>query len=404
MKTGFRHYLIRARRNIARRAVPLALYGFAALALSGANAQAQDSRSRFGPQSGGALANPLAGQGSRPAPNGSYQAQVGKYNVTATPLNGGGRGNGASGVGMNGSGYVPNRSVFGGYGNGPNGMGYGYNGSGYGGLGYNGFSYGPGYNNGGYGYPYNSGSFDRFNRSSEGYPYRTPQQYTNDYTKSAHYITDGIRSEDYLRGTQFRYTNGVYGRGTFRNYAGFGGYFPGSCAYYPYYQATYSSYGSYYSPYSSYYGVFPPYISSDYVSVAPPEVVYVPYPVYVGDNFSGYRNVEPTDDYYLNRKRSAGDSDYEVGENSAAKSDRSAKPNPTVETPKVSETSQAVSVALADIRHAWENRDIQEVAKHTRRDTKIAVYLRGKYQYSLSASDYLDLTRDAFRATTTVRF
>ena len=60
--------------------------------------------------------------------------------------------------------------------------------------------------------------------------------------------------------------------------------------------------------------------------------------------------------------------------------------------------------AVENITEAWTSQDIQLIARHTRKDQTIAVYLKGKYQYSIDTGDYLDMTRDAFRANKTLRF
>lgn len=202
-------------------------------------------------------------------------------------------------------------------------------------------------------------AFDRFQRSNEGFFYR--------------------------------YQNGNHGRSNQCFYSGWGNiYFPNGAAFYPYYYPSYINGITCPSLYSSYYGVFPPYMAMSYAYFAPPEYVYVPYPVYTPEgDYQGWRP-DDLDGYYLNQDRAQTqgrtDNGYRIQEKSEDLKDK------------------LVDTAVGDITKAWQDRDIQTLSKHVRRDSRIAVYLRGKYQYSLDASDYLDMTRDAFRATKTVRF
>ncbi|HZP83539.1 MAG TPA: hypothetical protein VFB21_17980 [Chthonomonadaceae bacterium] len=189
----------------------------------------------------------------------------------------------------------------------------------------------------------------------------------------------------------FIYFNGIRGRHHHTFYYGWGDYyFPGGAAYYPFYYPTYIDGLTLYSPYAYYYGVLPAFISLNNVYYTPPRYIYVPVPVY--NNYGGYQGwrTDDVDDYYLNRERKGKDDtkprgdDYRIGE-------------------KESKNDKSVEAAADDIRKAWQNGDIELLAKHIRRDSRIAVYLRGKYQYSLDAGDYLDMTRDAFQTTKTIR-
>jgi hypothetical protein len=174
-------------------------------------------------------------------------------------------------------------------------------------------------------------------------------------------------------------------------------YFPYGAAYYSNYYPDYALGLTAASPYY-YYGAFPPYIGADDVSYQPPQYIYVPYPVYTPDGqYSGDRP-EDVDNYYLNQNQNqkrdvtpdgkveqGGQGTYRIGEN-------------------VSVKDALLDSAISDLDTAWKNGDIQALTKHIRRDARIAVYLRGKYQYSLQAGDYLDMTRDAFRSIKTVSY
>ena len=205
-----------------------------------------------------------------------------------------------------------------------------------------------------------------------------------DYNHSPSYN----RFQHSQEGFQFQYQNGLRGRHRFTIYYGWGGsIFPSGNAYYPYYAPTYAFGETCYSPYYYFSGSFPPYISLDYVYRQQPEVIYVPVPVYRDGRYDGYRT-DDIDSYYLNRE----DTDNRRQEEAVPKKER------------VEKTDKVLEEAIMDIKQAWKERDIQVLSKHIRRDSRIAVHLRGKYQYSLESSDYLDMTRDAFRTTKTVRF
>ncbi|CUU01971.1 hypothetical protein GBSOP10_101423 [Armatimonadetes bacterium GBS] len=107
-----------------------------------------------------------------------------------------------------------------------------------------------------------------------------------------------------------------------------------------------------YTPYW-YYDPCPPFIPVYRVVYLPPtRVVYVEVPVYVETP------------YYLDR------------------------------TPRNHDERQAI---LSDLRALWKLRDIQFIERYIRPNSHIAVYLEGKYAYSLPAEDYLEMTRDALR-------
>jgi hypothetical protein len=174
-------------------------------------------------------------------------------------------------------------------------------------------------------------------------------------------------------------------------YSGWGyAYFTNGWAFYPYYYPSFVYGVTVLSPYAYYYNVCPPYIDQTAAYNAPPQYIYVPVPVYndVG-SYQGWKS-DDVDDYYLNRQMA--DPGYRIGENS------------TNNTNSVQATDSAVQSVADDIRKAWQDGNIDLLAKHIRPDSQIAVYLRGQYQYSLDTGAYLDMTRDAFHNTKTVSF
>ncbi len=58
--------------------------------------------------------------------------------------------------------------------------------------------------------------------------------------------------------------------------------------------------------------------------------------------------------------------------------------------------ANSFQAAFADIAHAWTDSDIDLIRKHLRNnDTRVSVFLGGKYSYSIASSDFSQITRDA---------
>lgn len=184
-------------------------------------------------------------------------------------------------------------------------------------------------------------------------------------------------------------------------YSGWGSlYFPNSWAYYPYYYPGYVNGATVLSPFSYYYNQYPPYIGIGNVLFQPPPVVYVPVPVYINNVYQGW-NDQNIEEYYLNRRQREREQEQKQKEKQDTPQENTDKP----EKSKKSESSTtALTKALNDIQRAWRTRDIELLTRYIEPKGKIAVMLRGKYQYSLEPGDYIDMTRDVFRTTTTDKF
>jgi hypothetical protein len=144
--------------------------------------------------------------------------------------------------------------------------------------------------------------------------------------------------------------------------------FPGSR--YGYYQYDYDPYYCYPSVYCYYYGLFPPYIHSRRTVIIHHDIVsytYVDIPLIsiFRDNPDRYDR----DDYYL--------ASYRYND---------------------------LGPTLRAIERAWKNGEPQLLYDHIRRGSKIDVYLRGDYSYTLDAQDYQDMTSDAMLHITTHSF
>ena len=245
---------------------------------------------------------------------------------------------------------------------------------------------------------YGSGARGNWSNSREATSGRlAPFSYNSAARTRTNFPSSVERFTQSREGQNYRYNNGTYGRSELYVYNG-GNWnnriFVNNAAYYPYYRPAFVAGVTCYSPFAYYGGIFPSYINLNSVYFSPPPVVYVPYPVYTDNGaWRGYRS--DGDDDYLNQREHELDR-RERDLNQSERTDRSFE--------RVLRSDRALESTVNEITEAWRFRDIQALARHTRSESPIAVYLRGKYQYSLSSVDYLDMTRDAFRTSKTVRF
>lgn len=63
-----------------------------------------------------------------------------------------------------------------------------------------------------------------------------------------------------------------------------------------------------------------------------------------------------------------------------------------------------IGIALSDIRMSWLDGRSNLIDNHVRNDQMIAVILDGKYDYSIEADDYIQMTYDAIDVTQTIKF
>jgi hypothetical protein len=168
------------------------------------------------------------------------------------------------------------------------------------------------------------------------------------------------------------YNNGIVLRsGTNYRDHYFARYFRNDFYYFPHYSSGFSLSLNFFSPYSYYYGVCPPYIYRNYGYYYPPTYVYVDVPVYSGNDWRGYRDDRDDRDYRDDVR------DFR---------------------------EDGLDTATDDLREAFRSNDINPLVNLTDPNVKIAVFLKGKYEYSLNANDYLDMTRDMLQTTDTVQF
>lgn len=148
-------------------------------------------------------------------------------------------------------------------------------------------------------------------------------------------------------------------------------FFPHHVYSYPHYALTRASGRAVVSPFGFYVGIFPPYIDRTAVVFSAPSRVYIDLPVYVRGDYQ----YNPSG-YYLDRR----------GDDERWKEDRDLRDT------------------VYDLEDTFRNEDIGLLAPLTDPHSDIAIFSRGRYQYSLNPNDYLDMTRDFLRAVHTVEF
>jgi hypothetical protein len=67
-------------------------------------------------------------------------------------------------------------------------------------------------------------------------------------------------------------------------------------------------------------------------------------------------------------------------------------------------SDESLSDAVADIRAAWMNGDMERFQKRVGGDRRVRIYLRGAYKYSISTADFVQMTRDAMSRMDTTSF
>ena len=127
----------------------------------------------------------------------------------------------------------------------------------------------------------------------------------------------------------------------------------------------------YISPFAYYYGVCPPFITTVSCAYVPPRVVYVDVPVYQDNYYTGWQN--------------SGDQNF-------------------LNDPYLDEAEPGLSNAIDELTSTFRDGNADALKFLLDPNTKIAVYQRGQYKYSISANDYLNLTQDAVESVRTTQF
>lgn len=139
-------------------------------------------------------------------------------------------------------------------------------------------------------------------------------------------------------------------------------YFPHGYVHFPFYRQSYDRNHCFYSPFSFFFGICLPFIDISVCSVYPPSVVFIDTPIYNGNNCVGYTNL---DDQNL------------------------------IDDPNLNTNEPGLNAALDELTETFQGGNIDGLASLVDPNISIAVFLQGRYQYSLSSSNYVDLTRDA---------
>ena len=142
-------------------------------------------------------------------------------------------------------------------------------------------------------------------------------------------------------------------------------YFPKGHYHFPYYRQRFARGSCYISPFGFYYGVCVPYIGIDGCAIFPPSVEFVDVPVYSGNQCQGF-----TDD---------------GGQN-------------FLNDPNLDQDEPGLPNALDDLTETFQNGNVDGLVALIDPNTSIAIYVRGTYQYSMQAEDYINLTRDAVKS------
>lgn len=149
-------------------------------------------------------------------------------------------------------------------------------------------------------------------------------------------------------------------------------YFPRGSYHYPYYSPSYVSSSVFISPFGYFFGVCAPFISRSHCDVIQPSAAYIDVPLYDGDNCRGFEPVDPADNF--------------------------------LDSERLWQREPGIGEAVDELQEAFVEGNIDSLVALTDPKVRIAVFLRGKYRYSIDSGDYIDMTRDALRAAETITF
>jgi len=148
-------------------------------------------------------------------------------------------------------------------------------------------------------------------------------------------------------------------------------YFPKGHSHFPAYRQNFVRGETFMSPFGFFFGVCVPYIAISECRIFPPSVVFIDVPVFNGPVCSGFSDVN--DQNLFN------------------------DPTLNLEQP-------GLLNAVDNLTETFQGGNIDGLVSLIDPNTNIAIYLSGKYQYSLPANDYIDLSRDAIQSVNNVKF
>jgi hypothetical protein len=148
-------------------------------------------------------------------------------------------------------------------------------------------------------------------------------------------------------------------------------YFPKGHYHFPFYRPTFVRGSCFISPFGFYFGICVPYISASVCVQYPPSVTFIDEPVYDGSNCTGFSDAQ--DQNFLDDQN-------------------------------LDQDEPGLNNALNELSETFQGGNIDGLVALIDPNTRIAIYLRGQYQYSMDANNYVDLTRDAILSMTNVSF
>jgi hypothetical protein len=149
-------------------------------------------------------------------------------------------------------------------------------------------------------------------------------------------------------------------------------YFTRGRFHYPFYCPTYSAATAAISPFAFYYGVCAPFLLRAHCYPSPPATVYIDVPIFAGNVCQGYAPISPDDNF--------------------------------LDLDSLKDREPGLANAIDELREAFGRGDIDALVALIDPKTRIAIFERGQYQYSLDSNDFVDLTRDALQSTQTIAF
>ena len=149
-------------------------------------------------------------------------------------------------------------------------------------------------------------------------------------------------------------------------------YFTHGVFHYPFYFPTYDAATVVISPFGFYFGVCAPFILRSHCFIFPPPAVYIDIPIFAGSTCQGYAPISPDDNY--------------------------------LDLDALREREPGLANAIDELRETFGRGDIDALVAITDPKTRIAIFEKGVYQYSLDSSDFVDMSRDAIQSTQTIAF
>jgi len=149
-------------------------------------------------------------------------------------------------------------------------------------------------------------------------------------------------------------------------------YFRRGRFHYPYYYPTYNAATVVVSPFAFYFGVCAPFLLRTHCHIAPPAVVYIDIPIFVGDTCQGYAPINTEDNY--------------------------------LDLDALRDREPGLANAVDELREAFGRGDIDALVALVDPNTQVAIFEKGQYRYSLAPNDFVDMSRDAFQSTQTIAF